>query len=225
MRDLSIFIDESGDAGRISKYYIVVLVFHDQSFELDQSIAGYNRMLWELGQDKIPFHFGPLLNGNDSYKWKNVASRLKLLVTFAMMFNKLPISYACFSYEKRGVASTPRGLAKHIERDVMEYFRSHLAYLQGFDEIKIYYDGGQSIVTQAMHSAIERTIGRKATIFKDASPRNYLLSQVADYICGIELTGIKFDRGEQTKTDLEFFGSGRAFKKNYLRKVRRKMLQ
>ena len=35
----------------------------NKGFELDQSIAGYNRMLWELGQDKIPFHFGPLLNG------------------------------------------------------------------------------------------------------------------------------------------------------------------
>ena len=127
-------------------------------------------MLWELGQDKIPFHFGPLLNGNDSYKWKNVASRLKLLVTFAMMFNKLPISYACFSYEKRGVASTPRGLAKHIERDVMEYFRSHLAYLQGFDEIKIYYDGGQSIVTQAMHS------GHRA---HDRTQSNYFQRRIA----------------------------------------------
>ena len=70
------------------------------------------------------------------------------------------------SYEKRGVASTPRGLAKHIERDVMEYFRSHLAYLQGFDEIKIYYDGGRILVTQAMHSAIEHRLDARQLFLK-----------------------------------------------------------
>lgn len=31
MKELSIFIDESGDVGSCSDYYLVAFVFHDQS--------------------------------------------------------------------------------------------------------------------------------------------------------------------------------------------------
>lgn len=39
MTELSIFIDESGDAGPVSRYYIVTLVFHEQAIELNANIA------------------------------------------------------------------------------------------------------------------------------------------------------------------------------------------
>lgn len=31
MRELSIMVDESGEWGKLSKYYLITLVFHDQS--------------------------------------------------------------------------------------------------------------------------------------------------------------------------------------------------
>ena len=44
--------------------------------------------------------------------------------------------------------------------------------------------------------------------------------QVADYVCTLELTAIKFEGHEEGTTDKRFFGSWGSFKKNYLRKIR-----
>ena len=96
--------------------------------------------------------------------------------------------------------------------------------MQSFDHVKIYYDGGQSVVTRALHGAIEKAISQRATVYRDASPRTFRLSQVADYICGIELTLLKFQNGTATKTDTEFFGSITPFKKNFVKKLKKKRL-
>ena len=56
-------------------------------------------------------------------------------------------------------------------------------------------------------------------------PGDYRLSQAADLICTFELTALKFEAGEQTRTDERFFGMKGAFRKNWLKKVRRKLLQ
>ena len=224
MRELSIFIDESGDAGHVSRFYLISLVFHNQSDSIDSALSAYEYSLAVQNLDLIPFHFGPLLNGNDDYRWKGIRNRRKQLVAFSMLCNRLPITYATFSYEKRGANSSPSELSRRIEQDVRRFIANNLEQFQSYDKIKIYYDGGQSIVTQAIHTAIEETISRQAAIYKDASPRTYRLSQAADYICGVELTSLKFEHSSETKTDLEFFDNKRQFKKNYLKKIRRKRL-
>lgn len=68
MKELSIFIDESGDAGPVSRYYIVTLVFHEQDEPVDPHINSYEQLLKDQSLDIMPFHFGPLLTGHDDYK-------------------------------------------------------------------------------------------------------------------------------------------------------------
>ena len=58
--------------------------------------------------------------------------------------------------------------------------------------------------------------------YSDAN--TYRLFQVADYICTIELTAIKFDSKEDTKTDRLFFGTRRTFKKGFLLYLRKKRM-
>ena len=223
MRELSIFIDESGDAGFCSEYYLITLVFHEQADRIDEIIAHYEQVLSDQALDTIPFHFNPLLNGNDNYKWKGVWNRRKQLNAFAMFVQHLPFTYQTFSFGKHN-GTDSQTLAQHIEKDVTAYLRSNLSYLQSFDGIKIYYDDGQSIVTRVIHASIEKVIARQATVYRDASPEQYRLCQVADYICGIELTALKFENGRETNTDREFFDGIKAFKKNYLKKVRKHLL-
>ena len=53
---LSVFIDESGDFGFIkdaSKYYLIILVFHDQKDNISSNI--------ERIKDKPVFHAGPII--------------------------------------------------------------------------------------------------------------------------------------------------------------------
>ena len=224
MRELSIFIDESGDAAFRSDFYLVTLVFHRQDEPIQPNIAQYEYTLTKELLDTIPFHFNPLLNGQDDYKWKDIRSRKRQLHAFRIFAEHLPIAYAAFVFEKRSRVTNTAQLTRAIEADVKGFLRSKQSYLQDFDQVKIYYDDGQSIVTKALHLAIESAISNQAAVYKDASPKLYRLAQVADYLCGIELTAVKYERHLETRTDVEFFGSIRNFKKNYLKKIRRKRL-
>ena len=52
MREISIFVDESGDFGECEKhspYYIVTMVFHDQSKDISREIIKLDRELKNIG--------------------------------------------------------------------------------------------------------------------------------------------------------------------------------
>ncbi len=111
-----------------------------------------------------------------------------------------------------------------MKRDLINFMFDNLDYLQTFDCIKLYYDGGQSLVQKALHDAVGYALAREAVTYRMAIPADYRLAQVADYLCGLELTSLKYANGGQTATDEIFFGGSQSFKKNFLRKVRRHRL-
>ena len=45
MRELSIFVDESGADGLDSNYYLLTLVFHEQDRPIDNAVRPYERAL------------------------------------------------------------------------------------------------------------------------------------------------------------------------------------
>lgn len=224
MKELSIFIDESGDVGIVSDFYLVGLVFHEQKFDIGHDIGLHEASVKNSNLDRTPFHFNPLINGNDEYRWKHVGVRKKHLHTFRIFVEHLPVKYRVFIYDKKEAFGS-ESLADVIEKDLKVFLFDHLSYLQQFDSVKIYYDGGQSVVTKAVHRAIASCISREAIVYKDAVASRYRLSQVADYVCGIELTNLKFERHLETKTDAAFYGAFGNFKKNFLKKLRKKRLQ
>ena len=65
MSELSVFIDESGDFGpyeRHALYYIITLLFHNQSFDISEQIKHLKRHLAEQGFAEIhDIHFAPLI--------------------------------------------------------------------------------------------------------------------------------------------------------------------
>ena len=54
MRELSVFIDESGSDGLKDKYYLVTLVLHEQSDDISEGIRLYEQSLSEKGLPDIP---------------------------------------------------------------------------------------------------------------------------------------------------------------------------
>ena len=52
----------------------------------------------------------------------------------------------------------------------------------------------------------------------------YRFSQVADYICTLELEALKYSEGTEGRTSTLFFGTKRQFERNYLKKMRKKRL-
>lgn len=68
MMDVSVFADESGEFGIESEYYLLTLVFHDQSEDITRPIDIYKQALINKGLPDIAFHASPLMNGHDEYK-------------------------------------------------------------------------------------------------------------------------------------------------------------
>lgn len=223
MIELSLFADESGEVGTESRYYLLTLVFHEQSKSIDSQIAQYEQSLADRALPSIPLHTSPLLNGHDGYKDIGIQTRKRLLSAFFTMLQHLPIRYRTFAYDKSEFRKEG-ALTARMKRDIVNTMFENLEYLQGFEKVKIYYDEGQPVVTKALHDAAEYALATEAVVYRDGDPRSYVLAQAADLLCTLELTAIKYESGEQTKTDERFFGALGSFRKNWLKKIRKMLL-
>ena len=223
MRELSVFVDESGNSGHDSKYYLLTLVFHDQDDSLAPLIASYEQTLSQRGLRNIPLHLNPLMRANGDYTNFDVAARRHMLTCFSTFANKGPFTYHVFSYTKAHFAQDGDLFAR-MKRDLVNYLFDNLGFFQSFDQDKIYYDNGQAEVTRVLHSAFEYVLGVQVVIYKDGRPADYRLQQVADYACGIELAALKYANGEQAAAEKIFFGTWRDFNKGFLKKIRKHLL-
>ncbi len=220
-RDLSIFVDESGDRGGRARYYLLTLVIHDQSESIAEKVARYEESLLRSDLPNIPFHSEPLLNGHGPYEGMPIAQRKKLLYSFGVMVQRLPISYATFAY-RRSEFENPAKLSARMKRDISNLLFDRLEFFQGFSEVKIYYDNGQDIIKQALDQSVGFVLSKGVVERRKTSMTDYRLEQVADYLCTIELAAIKYAAKENGETYNKFFGGIGAFKKNWLKQARRK---
>lgn len=221
MRELSVFIDESGSDGLRDKYYLVTLVLHEQDDDISEGIKLYEQSLAEKGLPDVPFHASPLLNGHDDYEGMALAERKRLLFAFRVFFRHMPVRYTCIALKTKEYPATDE-VSNTMRRRLVEFLFDELPYFQGFDVVKIYYDNGQQSIAEAVHKAMDYALAKDAVIYRSASPADYRLSQVADYICTMELTALKYADKAATATDGKFFGSWSQFKKGILKEVRSK---
>lgn len=73
-------MDESGEWGKLSEYYLITLVLHVQNAPIDAQIERYEQHLKDAGLPDIPFHAGPLFNGHDDYKNLELGERKRLFL-------------------------------------------------------------------------------------------------------------------------------------------------
>ena len=74
-KELSIFVDESGDRGGKARYYLLTLVFHDQADSIAEAVTGYEAKLARTDLPNIPFHSEPLTNGHKDYEFLGIEQR------------------------------------------------------------------------------------------------------------------------------------------------------
>ena len=71
MRELSVFVDESGDFGPYSShspYYLFTLLFHDQENSINTEVTYLDRKVQEHGFDIHAIHTGPIIRNEGYYK-------------------------------------------------------------------------------------------------------------------------------------------------------------
>jgi len=224
LKELSIFVDESGGQGGHSKYCLMTLVLHDQSNPIDGNLEKYVQSLSVSNLEDIPFHAGPLMNGHGDYENYDLATRKKLFSHFFVFAKSMPFFYKTFTCKRSEVSETEIFVAR-LRKDLAGFLSDNLGFFQGYDKIKIYYDDGQRMVSRALHRAIDYILSKEAVMYREAHPGDYRLSQIADFVCALELIAIKFENGETTATDEKMFGTSYPyFKRNYLRQIRRKRM-
>lgn len=82
MKELSIFIDESGDFGQTvnqSPYYIVTLLFHDQSDDITENITRLKQWLLDASINDEYIHTHPIIRKEDPYHNLSIDERRKIL--------------------------------------------------------------------------------------------------------------------------------------------------
>jgi hypothetical protein len=217
---LSLFVDESGDFGPHSDYYVVSLVLHEQKDDISQEITHLNRHLSEDGLDPHhPIHSGAAIRGEAEYRNTPVEMRVR---EFSRLFEfslRIPVTFQSFRIRKWEYSDRLK-LKNAISRAIGTFLQENADYLLGFDQVIVYYDNGQAEITDVLNTLF-------GAFFFDADfrrvlPAQYRLFQVADLCCTLELLAGKSEDGRLSRSDLYFFGSRRALIKNFLRKSNRK---
>jgi len=194
LKELSIFIDESGDFGEYdyhSPYYIITMVFHRQDVDIQSAINKLNIELGYLGLNNLCIHTGPIIRREEIY----------------------------FYIEKRHMFDIVTATGK-LSKLISQFICEHYEELLSFNNVKIYYDNGQVEVSKILSSVFNALLPN--SIFRKVMPTDYKLLQVADLFCSMELVKLKLEHNLLSKSEKLFFGNLRDLKKNYLKPISKK---
>lgn len=217
MKELSIFIDESGDFGRYdptSPYYLFSLVFHEQQNDISAELESLEAQLSIAGFKRHCIHAGPIIRSEGEYRFLDIKERQKILMKLMVFIRKANLKYSVIFAEKKHIDDTVL-LSAELSKKLGAFLRNHLEWFNKFDSIKIYYDNGQTRLTHLIVSCFSTILGDVVN-FKKVQPIDYRLFQVADLICTLMLTQKKLEVGNWSRSEKNFFGNPKIFKNKYI---------
>ena len=218
MKELSIFVDESGDFGSYEKhspFYFFTLVFHEQDKAITSQIEFIDRHIRELDlPEKHCFHAGPIIRSEEEYRNFNIQERRKCLNAITSFARNVDIAYQTFFVEKKIVQDSFH-LNSALSKQLFDFLTKNQGYFNLFNKIIVYYDNGQGELSKILTSIFSVVFTNVE--FRKVLPVDYKLFQVADLICTMELVKTKYDRDMQSASEKGIFGSKRDFNKNYLK--------
>ena len=216
LSELSIFIDESGDFGPYdfrSPYYIITMVFHDQSVDISLPIAKLEQDLANRGFPDHCVHTGPIIRRENEYEFETIQTRRRILNSMVTFIKHCNIRYHCFHIEKKHIEDSVQASAR-LSLLISRFVRDHYQEFLSFKKTKIYYDNGQIEISKILASVF--TVLLPEVEIKRVVPSDYRLFQAADMFCSMELIRLKAEASAISASETEFFGSIRDLKKNYL---------
>lgn len=225
MRELSIFVDESGDWGEYrhhSPYYIITFVFHNQDIDISDDLSKLDADLLNIGYSGHCLHSGPIIRGEEDYKEVDIAQRQRILKKMMGFIRRMDIQYKSFYIEKKQFDNSLEAIGR-ISKQLSIFIREHLQFFFKFDTVKVYYDNGQTEVNKILSSVLNALLDNVE--FKKVMPRDYRLFQVADFMCTLTLVRLKMEHKEMSRSETVFFENERTLKKQYLKHLDAKELK
>jgi hypothetical protein len=223
-RQLSVFIDESGDFGMYqphSPYYLVAMLFHDQRQTITHAVQLLDSQIMNLGFQPHALHTGPIIRREGNYINLSIDERKRLLNALIHFCRRVDVQYTILRVEKRECKNIIDLIAR-ISKQIRKFVDTHETFFQAFDEVTVYYDNGQIELTQILTSTLSVLLPDVA--FRRVQPSDYKLFQLIDMFCSLELTAIKFEANTPSRSELEVFHNYRDFNKDYLKKIRKKRM-
>ena len=222
MKELSIFIDESGDFGIYephSPFYIITMVFHIQANPIMNFINKLDQELSYLGLENMCIHTGPIIRREEVYASMDIRARRRIFNKMIAFVRQIDIRYKCFFIEKKHIADAVEASGK-LSRQISQFIIENWGEFCSYDSIKVYYDNGQVEVSKILSSVFCALLSN--VVFQRVMPEDYKLFQVADLLCSMELVRRKLETYTLSKSEQTFFGNVRDLKKNYLKPLRAK---
>ena len=105
MKELSIFIDESGDFGEVKErpaYYLVTFVFQNQNDNIEQQVSKLEESVRTAGFEVEYIHTGPVIRREEMFVGYSIDERRKLLYK---MWNFGKLNRRDIDYYKRQILS------------------------------------------------------------------------------------------------------------------------
>lgn len=197
MKELSIFIDESGDFGEYdfhSPYYIIAMVMHDQTYDMTGELDKLEKELQYIGYPNHCVHAGPIIRQEQEYRFETI----EIIVDEVEAAGKL---------------------AKQLSG----FLRDNMSFFSSYDVVKIYYDNGQIELNKILSSVFNVLFDHVE--FRKVIPSDYRLFQVADLICTLQLLELKCENHNLSNSEKRFFENERILKKNYIKPLKKKILE
>jgi hypothetical protein len=215
LNTLSIFIDESGEVGTNSEFYILTLVFHEQSNSISSQV---NRLSETLKEKGLPgdnaLHTGPIIRREDEYRHVSLGTRQWMFDKLLTFTRTCKIKYKTFICSKREYPSRVE-LVGRLTREVTIFFRDNLEYFTSFEHIIAYYDNGQAEISAIVNASLNANLFN--TEIRNVEPVQYRLFQSADLFCTLEMVNRKFIEKRMSNSEQMFFKTRRRFIKVYLK--------
>ena len=224
MKELSVFIDESGDFGEVKErpaYYLVTFVFHDQDNNIDQQVLKLEESVKNAGFSVEYIHTGPVIRREEVFAGYSIDERRKLLYKMLNFVNACPISYLTVVIDRREAVDKV-SLSGKLAKAINMAMGAHQDFFASFDKIIVYYDNGQSELSAILNAVF--SIQFSNVEFRKAEPQRYRLLQAADFICSMELIKIKKIEKRLSKSEERFFYKPQELKKTFLKSIEKKKL-
>ena len=149
--------------------------------------------------------------------------RKKIFQSIFIFTLSLPIKIFSFCYEKKDFDSNLLKMQAKITKDVYNFLQDNSNYFNSFNEIIIYYDNGQNLITKILNGAFAIS-GLNYEFKKEVVPGSYRLFQVADFVSTVKLMEIKMYKNELSNSELKFIDIYH-LKKNYIKGINKKILK
>ena len=223
MSNLSIFVDESGDFGKYaahSPYYIVTMVFHDQSKDISSNIQKLNSDIQSLGYSSdFVIHTAPLIRKEEVFSSVSPNERRALFTKLFFFVLKSDIQYKTFIFEKKQFTD-PFKLEGKMAKEISTFIRSNLDYFTRFNEVILNYDNGQHELNRILNTVLSTELSHYD--FHRALPKDYKLFQAADLICTLSLLSLKCEHADLTHSEQLIFHNKHELKKQFLKPIKKK---